>query len=74
MTGHTCKLSSGEVETGRSVCSLASQPSLFSSRPLKDCVLRVRSGYMLVIEHLTITYESMGSIIRANKVKMVDDA
>lgn len=44
MTGHTCKPNLGELETGRSVCSLAPQPSLFSSRPPKNYALRVRSG------------------------------
>lgn len=55
MMGHTCKPSSGDVETGRSVGSLASQPSLFDRKPQRECFKGQVWSFKLVVLHLLIT-------------------
>lgn len=65
------KYDGAHCKIGRSTSSWAGQPDLFYSRPLKKTASRVRSGARLEVEHLQITCESLGSILIADKSKIM---
>lgn len=67
--GH-CRDSS-ETADRQILSSLVGQPDLFFSRPLKKAASRVRSGARLVVEHLQIPCESLGSILTPDRSKIV---